>query len=176
MGKYKCTFQDKENLAYAVGRDLSISPRHSIEICNYLRHKKISRAKDFLKNVMETKEAVPYRKFKFDLAHRPGMGPGRYPINASKAILSIVESAEANAKFKGMDTSALYIAVAVSQKASQPYRYGRHSRRQAKRTHIEIALKEAKSLKKNKPEKEVKEAKESKSTDKESKEKRIKND
>ena len=169
MGKYKCTFQDKENLAYAVGRDLSISPRHSIEICSAIRHKKLARAKAFLNNVANLTEAVPFRKFTFDLGHKPGTGPGRYPVNAAKAILAVVESAEANAKFKDMNVENLYIAIAVSQKAAMPYRYGRHSRRRAKRTHIEIALKEAKKADKPKAENAKTESKESKS-------KRVKND
>lgn len=174
MGKYKCTFQDKENLAYAIGRDLSISPRHSIEICTAIRHQKIARAKAFLKNVANLDEAVPFRKFKFDLGHKPGTGPGRYPVNAAKAILAVVESAEANAKFKDMNVENLYIAIAVSQKAPMPFRFGRHSRRKAKRSHIEIAVKEAKKVEKA-AKVETKESKDH-AKETESKAKRIKND
>jgi large subunit ribosomal protein L22 len=146
MTKYKYTFKETENLAYAVGRDLSISPKHSIEICNAIRHQKISRAKAILKDAMDLNVAIPFRKFTFDLGHKAKIGPGRYPVNACKGILSVIESAEANAKFKNMDVETLYIAIAASQKASCPFRYGRHSRRKSKRAHIEIALKESKKV------------------------------
>jgi len=112
---------------------------------------------------MDLNVAIPFRKFTFDLGHKAKIGPGRYPVNACKGILAVIESAEANAKFKNMDVESLYIAIAVPQKAPCPFRYGRHSRRRSKRTHIEIALKESKkvvkqdsNIKKDNAEKKVK--------------------
>ena len=60
--KYRyATTEIGENSAKAVGKDLSISTKIAIEICNVLRHKKVERAKQILEAVLEKKMAIPMR-------------------------------------------------------------------------------------------------------------------
>ena len=37
------------------------------------------------------------------VAHKKGVGPGRFPKKAAKAILRVIESAKHNAEYKGLD-------------------------------------------------------------------------
>ena len=61
MADYKYAFQgyEKDLMARAVGRDINVSTKQAIEICNFLRNKKLTRAKQILKNVIDHKEAIP---------------------------------------------------------------------------------------------------------------------
>ena len=153
---YKYSAKLEGETAKAVGRDLPISKKHSYEVCKFIRRRKLSRAKELMQEVIAGKKAVPYSRFNRDLGHKKStQGPGRYPIKTCKEILKILESVEANAQFKGMNTSNLVIAHLSAQEASRPWRYGRQRRRKMKRTHIEIMVKEGKK-KAEKPKKEVK--------------------
>jgi large subunit ribosomal protein L22 len=38
------------------------------------------------------------------------MAGGRYPVNAAKEFLKILENAESNAEYKGLDPERMYIA------------------------------------------------------------------
>ena len=160
--KYAYQEYNNENMARAVGVALPISYKHSFEVCNYIRNRTLQRAKKMLQDVIEMKKAVPYRKFDFDLAHKKETGPGRYPVKTVSEILSILESAEANAQFKGLNTSNLKIIHISSHNAGKSWRYGRHSRRKAKKTHVEIVLQESKSQAKDSKETGKKETKEAK--------------
>jgi len=155
----------KENYATVNGKDLSISTKHSIEICNYIRGRNLLKSKAFLEDVLAMKKAVPFTRFNHDVGHKPGkMGPGRYPQKASKIILGLLESLEVNAQNKGLDTAALYIKEAVPNKGANVMRYGRQRRREMKLTHIYLLAEEAvkkktekKEVKKEEPKQEKKE-------------------
>ncbi|MBI5072523.1 50S ribosomal protein L22 [Candidatus Woesearchaeota archaeon] len=140
--KYAFSDYSKELMARAVGRDLSISKKQSVEICKWIRHKPLIRAKKMLEEVIAMKTAVPYTRFNWNVGHRPGMGPGRYPITCSAQILAILKSAEANAQAKGLNTGNLVIVHCNAQKAPTPLHYGRQRGTHMKRTHIEIVLQE----------------------------------
>ena len=113
-------------------------------------------AKEILQKVVEGKKAIPFRIFNKDLSHKRKIGPGRYPRKTAIAIINLLESVEANAQFKGLNTSALRITHINAHLASRPWRYGRQRRRKAKRTHIEIIVEEKKA--KEKPKEKQKEA------------------
>ena len=133
---------EPEHMAKAVGTSLHVSTKHAIEICALLRRKKISYAKELLKKVVEKKQAVPFRRFNGDVGHKKGIGPGRYPKKASTEILQLLECVEANAQFKGLNTSELMIEHICAHKAGKVMRYGRQRGRTSKRTHIEVMVKE----------------------------------
>jgi large subunit ribosomal protein L22 len=133
---------DKEHMARTVGVALSISTKHAIEICSLLRHKPVSRAKDILRKAAEKKQAIPFTRFNHNVGHKKGIGPGRYAVKASQEILGLLESVEANAQFKGLNTSELVIDHICAQKAGKSIRHGRQRGITAKRTHVEIMVKE----------------------------------
>jgi len=147
---YKYSIKTGENCAKAVGLALPISRKQSIMICKFIRHKHVQLAKKHLAEVIVKKRAVPFTRFNDDIGHKAGMAAGRYPVKACQNILALLESAEANAQFKGLSTADLVVAHVSAQKGPDTWRYGRHIRRQAKRTHIEIVLEEKKTAKKEK--------------------------
>lgn len=129
--------------ASVIGKDLSISTKHAIVISKYIRGKKLSWAKERLNEVMKFKTAVPFTVRRKDIGHRKGhMGPGRYPQKASKEVLKLLDSVEANAQNKGLDTNELYINAIIPNMASRPMHPGRQMRTRMKRTHIEIVVEE----------------------------------
>ena len=121
---------------------LPVSFKHSFEICNFIKNKNVSDAKKILQNVIEKKTAVPFRRYNLDLGHKKKIGPGRYPERASKQFIKLIETVEANAQFKGLNTSNLVIAHISSHKAAKSWHYGRKSRRRMKRTNVEIVVEE----------------------------------
>lgn len=141
---YHSSFQryNKEKMARAVSTSLPISTKECIEICNALRYKPLARARAILQDVVSLKKPIAYRRFLWDMGHKPGMAAGRYPIKASSFVLILLASAEANAQFKGLHTANLRVAHICAHRASRPVRAGRHRGRLAKRTHLELVLEE----------------------------------
>jgi large subunit ribosomal protein L22 len=151
--KYAFSAYNKELMARVVGRDLSISKKQSVEICKWIKNRPLKQAKQLLTEVIAMKRAVPYTRFNWNVGHRPGMGPGRYPIKTATEILALLKSAEANAQVKGLNTGNLFIVHCNAQKASTPYHYGRQRGTKMKRTHIEIVLQEQAKKEEKKKEK-----------------------
>ena len=144
---------DKENMARIVGLSLPISFKFSQEICKALQEKSLAKAKELLQEVIEQDKAIPYTRFTNGVGHRKGMAAGGYPFKASKHILELLESLEANAQFKGLNTAALYINHICAQLPAQQWHFGRQRRRRMKRTTIEITAAERKeAVKKEKEE------------------------
>lgn len=138
----------KEKHAKALGKMTRASPKFSSEICREIKGKNVMNAKVYLEQVMAMDRAVPLRRFNKGVAHRRGpMGPGRYPIKSASLILKVLESAEANAEYKGLDVDRLQIIHAAAQagrviKGWRPRAYGRASPNNTSTTHIEIVLEE----------------------------------
>jgi large subunit ribosomal protein L22 len=146
--KFEYSYKDmKENMAKATGRDLGISTKKTVEICNALKGKTVEKAKRYLERVTELKQAVPMKRFKRDTGHKPGMAAGRYPIKTAEGVLTILKSAESNAQNKGLSTKDMVIVHMCAHTASKPWHYGRKSRQKMKRTNLEIVLAEQKSEK-----------------------------
>ena len=102
----------------------------------------LDKAKAILNRVLEEKEAIPFKRFGSDTGHKRGkIGAGRYPQKTAKEILKLLNSVEANAQVRGLSTENLEIIRLIANKASTPWRFGRKRRRKAKRTHIEIIVK-----------------------------------
>jgi len=152
--------------AKAVGRDLPISTKHSVVVCTFIRGKDVQLAKQLLKEVIALKRPVPYKQYNWDLGHKRGMTAGRYPIKTSAAILKVLESAEINAQFKGMNTAHLRIAHVAAHGASRPYHASRHRGHHMKRTHVECILQEYKVTEKTRKTEKKTEAQQAHKTEK----------
>src|SRR3989344_4479653 len=129
------------HLAAAKALNLPVSTKHCIEICDSLRYKDVSYAKQYLEEVVGLKRPVPFRKFVRNMGHKKGMSSGRYPKKAASEILKLLNSVEANAHFKGLNTGSLKITKLVANRAPIPMGGGRH-RTGTKRTHVEVEVKE----------------------------------
>ncbi len=147
---YSTKLVEKENTAKAVGRDLAISTKQTIEVCNLVRKMNVEKAKKLLSEVISKKQAVPFKRFNGDMGHKRKIGPGRYPVNTCTEILRLLESASTNAQFKGLNATSLIIAHINAQGGARRWHYGRKRRRQMKRTNVEIVLEEIEAKKEEK--------------------------
>jgi len=143
MKGYTFKSYNQEHMARAVGLALPISFKQSVEICRFIKNRNINDAKAILQKVTEQKTPIPFRRYNRDLGHKKKIGPGRYPKSASKEIIKLIESAEANAQFKGLNTSNLTITHISAHNSGKAWHYGRKSRRRMKRANIEIIVEES---------------------------------
>lgn len=127
--------------ASARATNLPISTKHSIEISRHLRYRGTAEAKKILGQVIAMEKPLPFRRFNKNTGHKPGMAAGRFPQKAAKHFLNLLASAEANARFKGMDAAALTISHIAANRAPRPMTGGRFPHR-PKRTHLEIRVQE----------------------------------
>ena len=152
-------------MARALGIALPISLKHSIEICDFIRGKKLQTAKKILEDVIAKKRAIPFKRFTEGSGHKKGISSGKYPVKASREILKLLNSVEANAKDKNLDVDDLVIIHIVAKKGYSRMRYGRRPWREAKSTHIEVYVKEERNKKQEKEiKKEIKKQKEIKTS------------
>lgn len=161
MTTYRYTTEAGTNEAKAVGVALPISYKQSYEVAKFIRNKPLQQAKKMLEDVIELRRPVPMTRFNRDTGHKHGMAAGRFTTKTCAAILKLVKSAEANAQLKGLSTANLVIRHIAAQKGPTSFRYGRKRRRQAKRAHIEVVLREVKETSQTKKSPVLKEVKKS---------------
>lgn len=140
--KYSMKGYNKETMARALGISLPISFKQSIEICDFIRNKEVNYARNILNKVINKEFAIPFKKFNMNMGHKKNIASGRFPKNASIEFLNLIGHVEANAQFKGLNTSNLVITNLIANKSSSVVRYGRKRNRKAKRTNVEIVVKE----------------------------------
>lgn len=153
MAKINYAFNedDKAKTAKAVGKSLKISPKHAVELCRELRGKKLESAKVYLEEVIQMEKAVPFKRHNKKVGHRKGLTgwpSGRYPVKAAAQILKVLENAEANAEYKGLDAESLKIMHISSHRGFivrgwTPRAFGRASPFNTPTTHVQIVLGEA---------------------------------
>ncbi|MEM1550317.1 MAG: 50S ribosomal protein L22 [Candidatus Bathyarchaeia archaeon] len=147
---YSLAVYDHITMVRASGRELRISPKAAREICAAIKGMMLEEAKEFLRNVIAKKVAVPYRRYKKKLPHRRGLGSaGRYPVKAASKIFEVLENAEANAEYKGLDTEKLKIIHAAAYPGAKIRRYmprafGRATPKFETLCHVEVVLQEVK--------------------------------
>jgi large subunit ribosomal protein L22 len=128
-----------ENIARGKANELSISPKHSIEIASYIRHKRINDAIAYLTDVIALKKAIPFRRFNRNVAHKRGLpgtwDAGRYPVKASKAYIRLLESVKKNAEYVTANRGR-------AQKAFFPRAMGRATPKVHETVNIEIIARE----------------------------------
>lgn len=133
----------KEHMALVKAKNVPISTKFSVEICKNIKNKPITRAKTILTNVVEMKEPISFVRYIKDLCHKKGgKGPARYPIKASKQFLNLLNSLEANASDKGLDTKKLIICYASASIGNRMPHPGRQSGTASKSTHVELRAQE----------------------------------
>ena len=147
---YSITELDSEKTVKASGRELRVSPKHAREVCKTIKGMKLDQAKDYLRQVIAKKKPVPFRRYKKKAGHRRGMQKafaGRYPTKAAQKILRVLEGAEANAEYKGLDVEKLRIIHASACPGMKTKRYterafGRSTPRFETLCHVELVLEE----------------------------------
>jgi len=139
---------DPEKTAKASGRELRVSPKSTREVCNTIKGMKLDQARSFLRQVILKKKPVPFRRHTKKVGHRRGLQKayaGRYPVKAAQKVLEVLENAEANAEYKGLDIERLRIIHASAYSGMKIKRYiprafGRATPRFETLCHVELVL------------------------------------
>ncbi len=141
---------DPEKTAKASGREIRVSHKAAREVCRAVKGMMLSNAKTYLRDVIDKKKAVPYRRYKKKVGHHSGLEKtfaGRYPVKTSQQILRVIEAAESNAENKGLDLDRLRVLHAAAYpgikiKRYTPRAHGRASPKYETTVHVEIVLEE----------------------------------
>ncbi len=145
---YSTTPTNPDITVKASARELRVSPKHATEICSTIKGMRLYHAKTYLQNVVAKRQPVPIRKHKKKIPHRRGLQKayaGRYPVKAAQEVLQVLENAEANAEYKGLDMERLKIIYASAHPGMKIKRYiqrafGRSTPRFETLCHIELIL------------------------------------
>jgi len=115
---------DPETTWKAIGREMPISPKKSQEVCRTIRGMKVNDAKNYLEDVILMKRAIPFKRHNKGVAHKHGIhGPGRYPVKVAKAVIKVIESAQANAEYEGQDPDEMKILVISAHRGQKNWNY-----------------------------------------------------
>jgi len=147
---YSASGLDPDKTARASGRELRISTKNTREVCRAIKGMKLQEAKALLENVMKKKTPIKFTRHIGEVGHHHGVHKGsvaRYPVKIASQLLEILEGAEANAEYKGLDLEKVRIGHAAVQKARSirkniPRAFGRSSRFYGELSHVEIVLEE----------------------------------
>ncbi|WP_297499215.1 50S ribosomal protein L22 [Thermococcus sp.] len=150
-GRFSYSFQnfDPDRMARASGRDLRISPKHSVELLREIRGMMLNDALKYLDDIIAKKRPVPMRRFNDSQGHKPGrgFGPGRYPVKVAKAVKKVLLNVKNNAEQKGLDIDRLKIIHVAAHRGPVlrgyiPRAFGRATPFNEETTHIEIVVEE----------------------------------
>jgi large subunit ribosomal protein L22 len=138
---------DPDTSAKAVGKEIPVSPKFSREVCGMIRGMKVEKAMQQLEEVIELTRPVPLKRYNKRVSHKAGVGPGRYPKKAAKAILGVIQSAASNAEYKGLDVSNMAITtISISRGRTipghMPRAHGRATQWNQETVNVEVIIQE----------------------------------
>ena len=73
MGRLNYSLTPAGRSSRAMGMELHISPKHAREICRTLRGMRANLARAYLEDVIALKRAIPFKRYKRNVAHRHGL-------------------------------------------------------------------------------------------------------
>ncbi len=118
----------KENEVKAAGIGLPLSTKKSAIVCRKLNKMKLDKAKKFLQDLIDKKADIDKKHY----------------TKTAKEILNILESAEKNAQYKGLENLIIKTITAETGPNRIRMKRRRSFGSRLKNTHIKIVLKEAK--------------------------------
>ncbi len=145
---YSATGFDPETTVKASAREIRVSPKAAQEVCRTLKGMGLEEAKGLLEEVTQRRRAIPLRRSKKQVGHRRGLQgayAGRYPTKTARRIRELLEEAEANAEFRGLDPERLRIVHAAAYPGRKirrlvPRAMGRSSVESETLCHVEVVL------------------------------------
>lgn len=148
---YSLKLRDESNIAKAMMWDVPVHPKVLREVAAAIRGMRLGEAKEFLRRVIEKKEAVPFRKAHGKQAHRRGLADrwgwpiGRYPVKAARYLLKLLDNVENNAESKGLEVERLRIIHVAAHKGItlkrwMPRAYGRATPKNRVHSHVEVIV------------------------------------
>nr|QBH72820.1 60S ribosomal protein L17 [Carausius morosus] len=152
MGRYSHEPDNATKSCKARGSNLRVHFKNTREAAMVLRRMTLRRATRFLKNVMDHKECVPFRRFNGGVgrcaqAKAWRTTQGRWPKKSAEFLLQLLKNAESNADYKGLDVDRLVIDHIQVNRAPclrrRTYRaHGRINPYMSSPCHIEVILTE----------------------------------
>ena len=141
-------------IAKALGRELPISYKESVEIAKIIKGMRLKDAIELLNKVVRKETPIPFTRFNGGVGHRKSLSTiyrkwkvqsGRYPVKAAKYILKVLRNAENNAEQKGLDPENLVILHIAAHrgryiKRYMPRAFGRATPKFRTTTHIEVIV------------------------------------
>lgn len=88
---------------------IPVSTKYSVNVGRWIRGDNVDKAIAKLEKVMKKKLPVPCPTYNDKIPHKPGIGPGRYPIKVAEYVIKTIELVKSNAKVKGLDVTKLII-------------------------------------------------------------------
>jgi large subunit ribosomal protein L22 len=123
----------KKTEAVVNGKNIGISAKQAIALCNMIRGKEIDNAIVMIGEVVQMRRAVP---MKGEIPHKHGMMSGRYPIKAAGQFMTLLKSLKSNAIANELELEKCVI-FAMANNAPRPYkRLGSRF----KRAHVTLKL------------------------------------
>jgi len=145
---------EPEKSSKAKGSHLRVHFKHMREVAHNIKGMKLAKAKAFLEDVLQFKQAVTFTKFTGGIGHHAQgklrKAPGnkcRWPQKATKIVLDLLKNAEANAEVKGLDIESLVVTHIQTNRAPKQRRrtyraHGRINPYMSSPAHIELLLAE----------------------------------
>ena len=140
----------------ARGSYLRVHFKNTRETAHALRRLPLRRAMRYLKNVVDKKEIVPFKRFNGGVGRKAQakafkVSQGRWPKKSAEILLDLLKNAESNADVKGLDVDHLVIDHIQVNRAPKirrrTYRaHGRIGPYQASPCHIELILSEKENI------------------------------
>merc|ERR1712232_1101815 len=150
--KYSREAENSTKSCKASGSDLRVHFKNTCVTAAAIRKMQVKKAKKYLEDVIEHKQAIPFRFFngcvgRHAQAKMTNATQGRWPKKSAQFLLGLLKNAESNAEVKGLDTDSMYISHIQVNKAMQQRRrtyraHGRINPYMSTPCHIELTLSE----------------------------------
>eukprot|EP01116_Phalansterium_solitarium_P019313 TRINITY_DN533_c0_g1_i2.p1 TRINITY_DN533_c0_g1~~TRINITY_DN533_c0_g1_i2.p1 ORF type:complete len:204 (-),score=48.00 TRINITY_DN533_c0_g1_i2:296-859(-) len=151
--KYSVEPQNSSKSCKARGSDLRVHFKNTRETAAALKGLSLKKAKNFLEDVIEQKQAVPFRRFNGGVGRNAQAKQhhlatqARWPKKSAQILLNLLKNAEANAELKSLDVDALHVSHIQVQQAPvgrrRTYRaHGRINPYMSHPAHVEVILSE----------------------------------
>merc|ERR1739841_480597 len=150
MGRYAQEPENASKTAKARGSNLRVHFKNTRETAQAIKKMPLHRATAYLKNVVEQKEIIPFRRFMGGVGRHAqakvhGTSQGRWPKKSAEFLLHLLKNAESNAEYKGLDADHLVIDHILVNRAPKMRRrtyraHGRINPYMSSPCHIEVVL------------------------------------
>lgn len=152
MVRYAAQPANEEKMAKARGDYLRTHFKNTRETAQAVSGMKLAKAIQYLEDVKEHKQAIPFRRFQGGVGRtaqgKPfGTDKARWPVKSATFILGLLRNAESNADIKGLDIESLVVKhIQVNQAPKQRRRtyraHGRINPYLSSPSHIEVIVAE----------------------------------
>jgi len=150
---YSKTPENTAKSCKARGSDLRVHFKNTRETAQAIRGFSLRKAQSFLQDVIDHKQAVPFRRFNGGISRTAQAKQhklctqARWPRKSAEIILGLLKNAESNAEVKGLDTESLHVSHIQVNRAQQSRRrtyraHGRINPYMSNPCHLEVILSE----------------------------------